>query len=160
MKWQLLQPKQTTKNAQRRSASTHNAQRTTHNAQRTTHNAHIIVAEPHVQAVQQLLAQNLKHPWTVQELAAAVQLSRRQLERLFWRELQITPSEYLLQQRMEKACALLVTRFDLVKEIAAQVGLPDVNHFIRVFKKRYGQTPEAYRQAATLAKISTDVAFV
>ena len=134
---------------------------TTNHRQPTTDNAQTVaVTEPHVQAVLTLVTQNLKHPWTVQELAAAVQLSRRQLERLFWRELQITPSEYLLQQRMEKACALLVTRFDLVKEIAAQVGLPDVNHFIRVFKKRYGQTPEAYRQAATLAKISTDVAFV
>ena len=129
----------------------------TDNTQHTTHN---IVADPHVKKVITLLAEDLKHPWPVQELATKVLLTRRQLERLFRQELAQTPSQYLLRQRMEKACELLVTSLDQVKKIAQEVGMPDVNHFIRVFKKQHGKTPEVYRQEASLERISTDVAFV
>ena len=104
------------------------------------------------------MAGNLAYPWQVQELAAQVQLTRRQLERLFRQELQETPSQYLWRQRMEKACALLVTSFRSVKQIAQEVGMPDVSHFIRAFKQRQGQTPETYRQQATLATLSPDAA--
>ena len=105
-----------------------------------------------------MMTENLHHPWQVQKVAATVQLTRRQLERLFQQELQTTPSQFLLTNRLAKASDLLVTTFRLIKQVAADVGMPDVNHFISEFKKAYNVTPSAYRRQATLEKISSDVA--
>lgn len=101
---------------------------------------------------------DLQHSYQWEEFAAEAQLTRRQLERLFQRELQSSPHQYLLTQRLEKGRELLVTTNALVKEIAAQVGMKDVNHFIREFKKMYGLTPNAYRNQSPLEEIRPDVA--
>jgi hypothetical protein len=46
---------------------------------------------------------------------------------------------------MERARHLLETSFLSVKEIAHQVGLNDESHFVRDFKKAYGEPPTRYR---------------
>ena len=38
------------------------------------------------------------------------------------------------------------------KEIAEQVGIPNVNTFIRLFKKHMGATPGEYRKQAMFSK--------
>jgi transcriptional regulator GlxA family with amidase domain len=115
-------------------------------------------ADPRVQQIVARIQADPAHAYQWDQVAAEVHLTRRQLERLFQLELHATPHQFLLTQRLEKACDLLVTSFRLVKEIAEAVGLPDVNHFIRAFKKQYGQTPNAYRRQATLEKNARDVA--
>ncbi len=115
-------------------------------------------ADPRVRQIVARIRSDLSQVYQWEQVAAEVHLTRRQLERLFHLELKATPHQFLLTLRLEHARDLLVTTFRLVREIAADVGMPDVNHFIREFKKAYGLTPKAYRRQATLEKISSDVA--
>lgn len=85
--------------------------------------------------------------WPLAELAAAVRLSPRQLERLFREQTGFTPKQYLRLMRLEEARRMLETSLASVKEIAASVGYrAESHHFERDFRRRYGLTPGACRE--------------
>lgn len=115
------------------------------------------VLDPRVRKIIALIQADLQREFQLQEIAALVNLSPRQIRRLFQQELGCAPQQLLRRLRLEKGQELLVTTFLLVKEIAEQVEMSDVNHFIREFRKGYGLTPEAYRKRASLEKNSADV---
>lgn len=55
-------------------------------------------------------------------------------------------SEYLVQYRLNHACALLSDTTETVTEIAYESGFSSLPHFFRVFRDNYGCTPLQYRQ--------------
>lgn len=56
----------------------------------------------------------------------------------------MSPNDYLLKVRMEKACKLLKKNIH-AKNVAAEVGYMDPLYFSKVFKKYMGCTPKEYR---------------
>lgn len=54
--------------------------------------------------------------------------------------------EWINRNRLTHACSRLMHTDEKVDAIANQVGWTDVTHFIRMFKKAYGQTPAAWRK--------------
>lgn len=59
----------------------------------------------------------------------------------------IPPLKYLNKKRLEAAENLLFSSDKKIHEIALAVGFESTNHFINLFKKEYGTTPQAYREA-------------
>ena len=71
------------------------------------------------------------------------------MRRLFKTEMGITPTDMLIEKRIENAKKLLSThRYPelTVSEIAYSCGFYDSNYFTRVFKKETGILPTAYRK--------------
>ncbi len=92
---------------------------------------------------------------SIQRLADVLGISRTTLMCRFKKEMGVSPSEYLMQLRLEAARELLSMGFLSVDEVAASCGLRDKSYLSRLFKKRYGITPGAYRkQNEENAKIS------
>lgn len=92
-----------------------------------------------------LMESNLGDTLGVLDIAAALNLSRRQLERLFLSEIGIGPMAAYLMLRLEYAKSLL-QRSDLpITEIGLQCGFTNSGHFGRTFKKKYGMTPSELR---------------
>jgi transcriptional regulator GlxA family with amidase domain len=60
----------------------------------------------------------------------------------------LSPGEYLAHVRIQEASALLRDSDLSVLEIGTEVGLPDKSHFSKLFKRKTGLSPGAYRQAA------------
>lgn len=58
----------------------------------------------------------------------------------------MTPVDYIQHVRIEKARMLLTTLDDPVSQVGESVGLSNTPYFITLFKKKTGQTPEAYRR--------------
>ena len=54
--------------------------------------------------------------------------------------------EWINRSRLTHACSRLLHTDEKIDVIANQVGWGDVTHFIRMFKKAYGQTPAAWRR--------------
>jgi len=79
------------------------------------------------------------------ELAAHIGLSKAHLIYLFNQETGFSPIEYFLRMKMQKASQLLSLTGLSVKEVAAEVGIPDPYYFSRLFKKRMGVSPSEYR---------------
>lgn len=57
----------------------------------------------------------------------------------------ISPSEKLMQIRMDKAEILLQNTKRSIGDIGNDVGIPNNSYFIKLFKKTYGVTPHQYR---------------
>ena len=84
-------------------------------------------------------------PLTVSDLARAAGLSRAHFSREFHRAFGVTPHQYLLTRRLERAAALLRNTDRDVTEICFAVGLASVGSFTTTFRRVFGTTPSAYR---------------
>ena len=80
------------------------------------------------------------------EVAAHVQISRRQLERLFRKYVSVTPAQFYIELRISRAHALLSETPMSVAEIAVATGFGTSSQLSSRFKKRYGKSPSAYRK--------------
>jgi len=58
----------------------------------------------------------------------------------------LTPLQYITRKRMEKARQLLVREEANIREVASEIGYPDVYYFSRIFKKAVGIPPYRYHQ--------------
>lgn len=96
--------------------------------------------------LQKRLVENLEHQWTIQQMAEIVELSEPHFQKLFKKEVGISPFAFLQNARLEKAREYLETTFWQMKQIGIAVGMPHDSHFTRDFKKKYGVTPTEYRK--------------
>ena len=83
---------------------------------------------------------------TVSSVADYVGLNRCYLAALFKDEMGMSPQDYLLGIRMQKAVRMLETTAKPVKEVGALVGYEDPFTFSRAFSRFYGRSPRSYRQ--------------
>lgn len=103
------------------------------------------VRDERVRRVMLLMEQNLSAPLKVAELAAGVGLSKRQLERLFRRDIGMSVQEFSRQFRIYYGLWLLAKRDETVTAIAAECGFADTSHFTRLFRARFGRSPSNMR---------------
>ena len=83
---------------------------------------------------------------TMNALAEYLQVSAVTLSVEFRNELDIRPSDYLANLRMEKARELLRDTNMLIGDITLAVGYEDAHVFRRRFKQYTGMTPGQYRE--------------
>jgi len=83
---------------------------------------------------------------TVRELAEMEYLSESRYRALFSATMKQSPAEYIINLRMNTACELLESSSVDIHQIAQTVGYADQRYFARLFRKRYGVTPTAYRK--------------
>lgn len=104
--------------------------------------------------VVELMEANIREPISQVELAGCVDLSRRQLQRLFQKYLMCTPSRYYLQLRLQRARELLL-RTDLsLAEIAAETGFLSSSHFSKSYKELFAYSPSRERRNRVQEPIS------
>ncbi|MBV7564530.1 AraC family transcriptional regulator [Pseudomonas sp. sia0905] len=99
-----------------------------------------------VSLAKELLAARLGEPPSLEELAAAVNLSPFHFARVFRRATGLPPHAWLQQRRLEQARALLRDGCAPLS-VALQLGFADQSHLTRQFKQVYGVGPGEYRKA-------------
>jgi AraC-like DNA-binding protein len=75
-------------------------------------------------------------------------MSKATFYRLFKRELGISPNDYILAEKMNRAKELLARPGNKIAAISYELGFSDSNYFIRAFKKIVGVTPGAFQMQA------------
>ena len=98
-----------------------------------------------------LLHDKPAHPWTVDELARKVGLSRSALGQRFVALIGKPPMEYLMRWRILLAARHLRESRTPVIQIAAEVGYESEAAFNRAFKRELGVPPAAWRRQAAAA---------
>jgi AraC family transcriptional regulator len=78
-------------------------------------------------------------------LAAVAELSRMHFASQFRVATSLRPHEFLRQQRIKRAKALLQSTTMPIVEIALTVGFQTQAHFTTVFKRSVGYTPQRWR---------------
>ena len=74
-------------------------------------------------------------------------VSEDYLSRVFNRELNISPWDYLNRFRVLQSKHLLLHSTDTIGVIARQVGFKDQAYFSRVFRKVTGLSPQGFRES-------------
>ena len=105
------------------------------------------VRDPIVGQALRLLHARPGEPWTVEELARAVAVSRSTLAERFTALIGETPMRYLATWRMQLAQHLLKHTTLSLAEIAGRVGYDSDVAFNHAFKRHVGQSPAAWRLA-------------
>ncbi|RXK00288.1 AraC family transcriptional regulator [Arcobacter sp. CECT 8986] len=90
---------------------------------------------------------NLDTNITLDELAMSVNLSKYHFLRVFKNSIGLTPHQFILSQRLEKAKDFIAKGISL-NETAFYVGFSDQSHFIRNFKKIYGYVPSKLKNSS------------
>lgn len=90
--------------------------------------------------------QHYADPLTLDELAAIGNMSRRTLTREFTRALGISPINYLIHERVNRARDLLQDNRISITEAAYRVGFQDSNYFSRMFRAVVGHSPRDVRR--------------
>ncbi|MEP6942144.1 MAG: GlxA family transcriptional regulator [Betaproteobacteria bacterium] len=89
---------------------------------------------------------------SVQQIADDVELSPRQLERLFVRYLGSSPSRYYLKVRLDRARAMLLQTTKPILDVAVACGFASASHFSRCYRAAYGHKPSAERAPVLRAR--------
>ncbi len=107
-------------------------------------------AKPQIKEARQIadfLERNYQKKLKIQDVAALFYLSPNYMYTLFKREYGISPQEYLITRRLEKARQLLEYSDEKlsVKAVAVSVGFENPLYFSRSFHQRVGCSPSEYR---------------
>ena len=96
--------------------------------------------------VAQLMEENIEKPLSLEKIAKATGLSRRQIERLFKRDLNCVPKRYYLEMRLRRARELLLQTAMPIMDITAACGFQSPPHFSKCYRNQYGYPPSAERK--------------
>lgn len=94
----------------------------------------------------ELMHSNIEEPLSLDEVARWTGLSRRQLERLFSRHVDASPSRYYLELRLTHARQLLQQTNRSIAEIAVASGFVSITHFRHCFRRFFNVAPGRFRR--------------
>jgi len=102
---------------------------------------------PLIQRVINYIDMNISEALSLRLLSDLFSINSSYLSTLFKKEMGMTLTDFINQQKIRYAITLLNRTDTQIQNIATQVGIYDVNYFIKVFKKISGMTPKEYRDS-------------
>ncbi len=89
---------------------------------------------------------NIELNFKVSDVARIVFMSEYSFIRQFKEVFHLSPYQYILYHKIEKAKILLKNKNLLTSEIAIQIGFADISTFGKCFRRQTGMTPTQFRQ--------------
>ena len=90
---------------------------------------------------------------TNKSLADLCNISEIYFRQLFKKQFAVTPKQYVIDVRIDKAKQLLSDGFMKIGAIAEECGFSNQYHFCRIFKSRIGMTPTEYMRENKVYKL-------
>ncbi|MEH6527213.1 MAG: GlxA family transcriptional regulator [Sneathiella sp.] len=114
--------------------------------QRMELRARLGISHPKLLGAIACMEDNLEEPLSCSDLATEVGLSTRQLERLFQKYLEHSPTRYYLGLRLDRARYLLTQTSLPIIEVALACGFVSASHFSKCHREHFGRTPSEERR--------------
>ena len=128
----------------------HDRIRTEIDSQQMADRIDLAMSAPKLIDVINLMESNIEVPLSLPNIAERCNLSLRQIERLFSKYRQLTPSQYYLSLRLMYAKQLLLNTNRSVIDISIASGFETQSYFTACYRKFYGSSPRNHRsQVAT-----------
>jgi AraC-like DNA-binding protein len=90
-----------------------------------------------------LIDGSLDDPPSLRDMADAAAMSPFHFQRLFRATTGLTPHAYAAARRMERARRMLIGSHAKVAYVAAELGISDLAHFRRTFRRQFNGTPRS-----------------
>lgn len=94
--------------------------------------------------VTEYIKANLNQKLSIKSLSDKACMSKATFYRLFKRELGMSPNDFILSEKINRAKQLLKYPGSKVMAVSFELGFTDANYFIKSFKKAVGITPGNY----------------
>lgn len=91
------------------------------------------------------IQENIAENFTLSSLCARFHTNRTTLSRQIRERTGMTPMQYIREERLRQSLPDLLFTFLPISEVARKYGFTDANYYIRLFRGRYGKTPQQYR---------------
>ncbi len=95
----------------------------------------------YVNSILKYINDNITNPLSLTDVCQSVHLSKEYVARVFKKEMGITVTDYIIQQKLDLAKNMLLSNEISLRNISEKVGYQDYNYFSRLFKKHYGISP-------------------
>lgn len=96
--------------------------------------------------LQKYIQKNIRKRFTSDELANDLKMNNDYFSRQFKKSFKQSPREFIKQERLRRAAALLLESNMNISELSYFLGYSDVYQFSQQFKKNYGKSPNNYRK--------------
>lgn len=106
-----------------------------------------------VEQAKRFIEQNYNKDIRLNMIAEEVNVSTHHLAHSFREKLGISPIQYVINCRIQRAMSLLEDSNMTIAQIAEEVGVGDVSYFSVLFKKFVGQAPLQYRKQQNSKKM-------
>ncbi|WP_409432987.1 GlxA family transcriptional regulator [Litorimonas sp. RW-G-Af-16] len=103
------------------------------------------ITHPKLLAAIGYMEAHTENPISLERLASEIDISVRQLERLFQSQLSTTPARYYLNLRLNRARQFLRRTTMSILEVGFAAGFNSSSHFSQAYKKHFGHSPNAER---------------
>ncbi|OHD64104.1 MAG: hypothetical protein A2096_03100 [Spirochaetes bacterium GWF1_41_5] len=113
---------------------------------RQIYSSQIPVYSQAVLRVKNFIDNHPENNFSMEYLSELARKSSSQLTRLFRRELELSPYEYLLKRKLELARVFLINTSVSIKELAGRLGFNDPYYFSNLFKQKNGISPLLFRK--------------
>jgi Adenosine deaminase len=94
-----------------------------------------------------IFSQEYDNPTLLRELPLRVGISLSHFQRIFKKEVGVTPKEYLQKTRITKATELLISSNMSIIDICLASGFANMSSFYAAFRDQTGLSPKEFRQA-------------
>jgi AraC-like DNA-binding protein len=89
---------------------------------------------------------NYSSKLSISEMAKSVGLNKNYFSTFFRENMGVTPQQYIIEYRINKACELMSNQGLTIGDISRSVGYDDTLGFSKIFKKEKGMSPKKYRE--------------
>ncbi|MDR3595975.1 AraC family transcriptional regulator [Clostridium sp.] len=89
---------------------------------------------------------NYSSKLSISEMAKSVGLNKNYFSTFFKENMGVTPQQYIIEYRINKACELMSNQGLTIGDISRSVGYDDTLGFSKIFKKEKGMSPKKYRE--------------
>lgn len=87
---------------------------------------------------------NFHKPLSIEDYAYLTGRSLSSFRRDFTSQFGISPKQWLIEKRLDRAQHLLLTNHTTVTDVAAEIGYDNISHFVKAFHKRFGIPPKQF----------------
>jgi AraC-like DNA-binding protein len=115
-------------------------------------------ADPRIEKVTQHLQSNITEVVRIEALAEMACLSASAFQRAFYKQVRMTPVQYLTRLRISRACSMLIGSRQSIASIMEQIGYSNTSLFNRQFRKLKGVTPREFRKTHWREDVDVDTA--
>lgn len=105
-----------------------------------------------------MMEENISEPVDMKTLIKKASISRRQVERLFERQMGMSPKRYYLKLRLDRAKDLLTHSSMPIVDVAIATGFVSASHFSKTFRTFFGVSPTESRRD-DVPVLSSNVAY-
>ncbi len=95
----------------------------------------------YVNSILKYINDNITTPLSLADVCKAVHLSKEYVARVFKKEIGMTVTDYIIQQKLDLAKNMLLSDELSLSDISEKLGYQDYNYFSRLFKRQYGISP-------------------